>query len=449
MKSQSDGLLGGKRVPTRKTVLFLAYLFPPTGGGGVQRSLKFVKYLPQTGWQPIVISVRPISYYVYDSSLLKEVPSTVVIYRTHSLDPLRVSSILLGDARRATAPRQVSHPVYSSNSRLTRAYRAVRPFVLFPDAQWPWIPFVFWRGLKLIRKHRPSVIYSPTAPYSSAIAAYLLSAATGIPYVLDFRDGWTDDAYHHPPTRFHRMLHRKLEKRVVTRASHVCVYGRWLGERLASRYPSVANRITEITNGFDPEDATGSGSIAKAPGKRRIVYSGSLFSHHREVFNTALTAISQVPAEILKSLEVLVVGQAFEGAAEQVERLGLTTVVKLKGYLPHAEALAYLQSADATLLLVRRGDVASVTGKVFELMMVQAPIWALAEPSGECARILRMAGADAWLTAPDDVEGALTSLLGLFRAGFPRLTRSRVEVFSRVSQTQSLANVLDLAANGS
>lgn len=428
-------------------VLFLAYLFPPVGGGGVQRSLKFVKYLRPAGWEPIVLTVKPISYYVYDRSLLDELPNDIRIERTGSLDPLRISALLLRDGKRASQPGRVQHTVYSSGSTAVGWYRRLRAYAFFPDTQVGWIPFAVARGMALIKEHRPEVIYSPGAPYSSAVVAHLLSRFSGLPYVVDFRDGWTDDSYQHVPTRAHAAAHRALERLVVTRSSGVCVYGDWLGERLAARYPSHADRIVEITNGFDPADLAVSAPAPKPAGMRRLVYSGSLFPHHREVFRNVLRAIRQLPEAERASLEVVIAGQTFPEAPSEVEALGLSEMVRFVGYLPHGEALSLLASADASLLLVRAGDRASATGKVFELLGVRRPILAAVEPDGECARILRLGGAGDWVAAPDDVEGITERLRALMAANFPALDASRVERFSRVRQTETLASVLRTAVS--
>jgi glycosyltransferase involved in cell wall biosynthesis len=440
--------VGATPASGERRVLFLAYMFPPTGGGGVQRSVKFVKYLPQAGWQPIVLTVKPISYYVYDRSLLEEIPPEVRIERSESLDPLRVSALLLGDARRSAASGRVQHDVYASGSRAVALYRRLRAYAFFPDTQVGWIPFAYARGVSIVKRERPSVIYSPGAPYSSAVAAHLLARRTGLPYVIDFRDGWTDDQYQHVPTRAHRAAHRALERRVVTGAAAVCVYGRWLGDRLAERYPEVADRIVEITNGFDPADMDGVVPAPRSEGRHRVVYTGSLFPHHREVLATVLAALRRLDARLLASLEVIFVGQVYDGAREEVEAAGLGDVVRFTGYLSHGEALAYLLSADASLLLVRAGDRASVTGKVFELLSARRPILAAVEPEGECARILRLAGADQWIAHPNDADSVARHLCRLASAGFPALESASVEQFSRVAQTRTLASVFDAARTG-
>lgn len=431
---------------TARRVLFLAYLFPPTGGGGVQRSLKFVKYLSRYGWEPIVLTVKPISYYVYDPVLLEELDPSVRIERTGSLDPLRLSAIALGDRRHASGARQ-QHRVFRPEGPVTKAYRRIRSWISFPDPQVGWLPFALARGLRLVRKYRPDVIYSPAAPYSSAVAARLLSRVTGIPYVIDFRDGWVDDEYQHRPTAIHRRGHEALERSIVTKASAVCVYGRWLAERLERRYPETAGRITEITNGFDWSDATGHAAVPDVPpGQFRIVYSGSLYRHHDQVLATFFAGLRMLPRDLRRRFEVVFVGQAPD-ELQSPDALGeLMPQLRFLGYRSHQEAVGWLQSAHASLLLLREGDVASVTGKVFELLMVQKPILTLAEPEGECVRILRAAGAASYVVPPSDAEGTRQALIRMVEDGFPPLSRDAVAPFSRELQTGVLASVLARAA---
>jgi glycosyltransferase involved in cell wall biosynthesis len=218
-----------------------------------------------------------------------------------------------------------------------------------------------------------------------------------------------------------------------------------LGDRLAARYPDKASRIIEITNGYDPDDLKSVAPAEKPPGVRRIVYSGSLFAHHRDVLDSVLRALLRLGDQERQTLDVVFVGQAYDGAAREAEALGLGNTVRFTGYLPHGEALAMLMSADASLLLVRAGDRASVTGKVFELLGARRPILAAVEPEGECARILRLGAAAEWIAPPDDPAAIADRLHALISAGFPPLEASSVEQFSRARHAKVLASVFDAA----
>ena len=428
----------------KNKVLLISYLFPPVGGAGVQRNLKYVKYLPEFGWQPYVLTVKDINYYVYDKSLLSEVPKGTMILRTGSFDPLRVSNLLLGVSKGVQpAEGAVRNRKFAEDSPVVRTYRKVRDMLAFPDTQLGWIPFAVDRGLRAIRRHRIQVIVGSIGPVSNAIVAYLLARKTGLPYLLDFRDGWLDDPYSIRPTALHQAGQAALEKQVVANADFVTVYDDYLAQKLVARYPQLNGRTAALPNGFDPDDLNGISAAAKDNNKHRIVYAGSLYGRLEPNFKVLLAALNKLPVEVLKSLEVLFVGQTYDGIAEQVREAGLSDCVKFAGYVSHAESLSFLSSAAATLLFLPAGDVAAVTGKVFEYLMVQKPIIACVEPTGVCAAILRRAGQDQWISAPSDVEKLKQTVLSLSECSWPLAPAGDVEQFSRRHNTKKLAEILE------
>lgn len=425
-------------------VLLLSYLFPPVGGAGVQRNLKYTKYLPQFNWTPIVLTVKEIKYYTTDPVLLNEVPSSAVIVRSGSLDPLRITAIFSKLYRKLPRARKDTiHAQMGDGSQLVRFYRAIRNFATFPDAQMGWIPFAYFRGLNLIRRYPVRAIVGSIGPLSSALLARMLSRRTGVPYVLDFRDGWLDDPYFRTVTPLHRRAHELFERRALQDAAAIVVYDEWLQDALKVRYPNLANRIHVLPNGYDSEDAenispvrVGNDSVC------RIVYAGTLYAHHAGNLKMLLAGLQRLPGDLRESLEVDFVGQAFEGARTMVEKAGLERTVHLKGYQSHAQALSYLCGANASLLFIRKGDVSSITGKVFEYLMCGRPILACIEPQGACARLLRKAGYGDWISAPDDVDGFARNISALASAGWRPPSTASAEQFSRREITRRLGAIL-------
>ncbi len=434
----------------RKKVLLISYLFPPVGGAGVQRNLKYVKYLPQFGWDPVVLSVKHIQYYVYDEYLLREVPQNVPIIRTGSLDPLRLAAILRGiRVRNGQRPGSAMPSYLSEAAPAIRVYRLMRNYLAFPDAQIGWIPFAYRRGYEAIRKYDVRAILASVGPVSSAIVARLLAARTGVPYALDFRDAWTDDPYFVAPTALHRWGHALLEKLVVGQADAVTVYDECLGRTLQSRYESLKDRVGVLPNGFDPADRD---LIGPPPGpadiKRRIVYTGSLYAHHDENVRTLLAALNYLPEGIRSTLRILFVGQTYAGFQERIAAAGLSgDQIVSTGYVSHSEALTLLASADAALLFVRSGDVSSVTGKVFEYLMVGCPILACIEPEGACAKVLGSVGQGHWIAPPSDARAIARVITELAASNWQRSDSSQVERFSRKRTAADLAAILDQLSN--
>jgi glycosyltransferase involved in cell wall biosynthesis len=433
----------------RKKVLIISYYFPPVGGSGVQRVLKFVKYLPEFGWDPIVLTVKDINYSIRDYSLLDDIDPEIKIVRTESVDPHRLSSFLFsGVPGDGSESKVIKNQRFAEGSIGLRVFRWVRDLIAVPDTAVGWIPFAYRAGLRAIREGGVDVILATFSPSSSTLLAWLLSKKTGVPYVLDFRDPWIGVfAGQKFPTRLHKAVNIWLEGKVVKSASALTVYGDILARAFKERYPGFAGPIAELTNGFDPKDMDGVVAEERPEGRFRIVYMGSLYAFQEGNFRTLLSAMQLLPDRLRNSLEVVFVGRPLLHAPAEVATAGLEEQITFLPYKPHVEALGYLKSADAGLLFVPKGDRTIVTGKVFEYLMVGCPILACIEPSGACAEILQRAGCADWIVPADDAQALARTIVSLAAAGWPRPSSPIVEQFSRRAITERLAGVLSHVNN--
>lgn len=384
---------------------------------------------------------------VYDASLVDELSNEAEILRTGSLDPLRLSMLargLLGKDGGVRSTTTSGGKSSFSRGRLLTAYRAVRSWVLFPDACFGWLPFAVARGAKAIRGFNIDTIAASVPPYTSAIIARTLSGVTGIPFIVDFRDGWTDDPYLSCPTCLHEWAHRRLESWVIRKASAVCVYGDYLRDCLIRRYPNIESQVAVITNGYDPADFIDVTPAAKRRDRFRIAYCGWLFGYHKPNFTTLLTALKRLPLVIRRRLEILFVGGVgVPGAEAQVSAEHLDECVKFMGYRSHAESVSYLLSADACLFFLPPGDVSSYSGKIFEYFRAGCPIISCLEPEGTCADLLRCMGQERGIVAPRDDVGLTRVLEQVVASGWAPAPREAVQQFSREFLTHKLANVLE------
>jgi glycosyltransferase involved in cell wall biosynthesis len=406
--------------------------------------------LPAFGWDPVVLTVKDINYLVYDYSLLREIPAEAQIVATESLDPQRLSVLLWRQVReRGEGSRKdiVRNGYFVEGSRILQLYRRMRDFLTFPDLWLGWIPFAYRAGVQAIQRERIDAILAMLGPSSTAILARLLSRKTGVPYVMDLRDGWTDDPDVHYPTALHRRGQAILERWAVDGAAALTVYGEECCQSFGRRYPNIAGRIQVLTNGFDEADLENVTPKKRSEGKHRLVYMGSLNAYAEQSFLTFLDAMRKLSERIRDSIEVLFIGRAYVQAPGQAAAAGLEKHITFIPYLPHVEALSYLLSADATLLFIRKGDFVSLTGKLFEYLMVGRPVLACIEPEGECAALLRRTGHSRWITPPDNSQRISEAMTALAEAGWPKPEFSQVQQFSRKGSSQKLAALLEKVAN--
>ena len=427
----------------------ITYDFPPIGGGGVQRNVKFLKYLTRLGWDTNVLTVKERDFYVFDTTLLKEIKETK-IYKSNSLDPVSLSFQLkkiikskLKSGSNNHVPKEINEGGF-----IVTAYRFIRKWFLLPDGFGGWIPFAYRKGKKVINEIKPDILFCTFPVPSNAFVTYKLWKKFNIPFVVDFRDAWVDDPYTEFPSIFHKKYHKYYENKILKKASRVIVYAEPLKEILEEKYNHLKNKIDVITNGFDPEDfnnLTPKKRLNK--GKVRLVYSGSVYIDRRENFVYFIKAINLLEQEILSKLEIIFVGDKLFWADKLVNDFGLSKTISFTGYLNHSEALSYLLSADASLMFLKPGDRVALTGKIFEYLAVGLPIIACVEPDGACSELLKSINHDAGVCKPDDINQIAEKITLLVKTKLTKLNLENKTYFSRKYHSEYLSNILDQILN--
>lgn len=373
-----------------RRVLVVAYHFPPLGGAGVQRTLKFVKYLPEFGWQPLVLTARPTEAYPRDSSLETEIPSDVSVRRT--------SALLFP----AWVPWRVK--------------KLVARWLLMVDPQLGWLPFAVRTGQELIRQEKAEAIYTTAPPYTTHLAGLRLKKATGRPWIADFRDPWVGNFSLTFPTPLHKRVASHLEQLVIDAADQVIVISEPMRRMLLDSYPKLhPSQIGVIPNGYDLADFDGVKPVGKNADRLTIVYTGSFYGQ-RQVPDYFLRATQRalsrgwIPHD---RVQISFVGNMSEDVQGQVEELGLADVTNIRGYVLHRQSIGYLLGADLLLLIIGSGPNSEtvLTGKIFEYLAAGKPILALVPP-GAAADLVQEAQAGA-VVAPEDVE-AIARQMKLF-----------------------------------
>jgi glycosyltransferase involved in cell wall biosynthesis len=410
----------------RRRVLMLAYYFPPLGGGGVQRTLKFAKYLPAEGFDPIVVTTRGVGHRLRDPSLCSEVPPQTIVLRPPEL-PLHVARWGLESLLR--------------RARLPTGYAQA---VGWPDEFAGWAPGALWSTLRAVQRYRPDVIYSTSSPVSSHAVARVASRLSHLPWVADFRDAWTLNP---EGGRLFDGLSRRLERRVVEGASRLVCVDETV-ELLG--VPAGDPRCVVIRNGVDPADVQPPDWTPRRD-VLRIAHVGMLYGERDAgpvlaAFRNLLSRGALDPEKI----ELRIVGDARLGPEGDWDGVRISR----SGYVDHREALVEMAAADALLLYQPAGWRAS-TGKVFEYLATGRPILCVAREDNPAARLVTELDAGV-CAAPDDQPAIEQAIQGLYDEWSTRGLRPRIAAreealrrFSRRELAHQLADVLDAACRAS
>jgi glycosyltransferase involved in cell wall biosynthesis len=393
-----------------RRVLFVSYLFPPVGGAGVQRVTKFVKYLPEFGWQSSVLTAANPSVPAYDPSLEADVPSGTIITRARTLEPsYRVKAAISAGSQ----PAGIVHRL------LKRLGLSLANAVLQPDPQILWLPAAVRAGSRLLDEMPHSAIIATGPPFSSFLVGAMLRRQTGLPLVLDYRDEW-DLSHRYLENKRHgllsRFIQRQMQRRAVKSASAVVATTRASARTLQSICTAADStaHVTWISNGFDPEDFVPLPSNHRREANRfRLVYVGTLWNLTGvDPLVSALTCLAQRRPDLAARLELVIAGRRMASQDQHLDRLkGLPCRVTVHPYVGHAEALALLRSADALCLLLSdvSGAERVVPAKLFEYMAAGLPILAITPP-GEVWDILQEYPT-ARCIVPRDVDSIVEFLL--------------------------------------
>ena len=428
-----------ERVSGARTALFVAYHYPPIRSGGVERSLKFTRYLPEFGYRPVVLTTGAFGRPQKDDGALR------------AWEPLQTYRFLFNRGTRGQPPPSTER----TRSPLAGAIRLLGRRLLVPDGQITWAPAAALEALRYLRRHPVDLICTTSPPASAHLIGLFLQRRTGLPWVADFRDSWIYDPLDPglEGMRFRRELERRLEARVVRAADAVIATTEISAGYLAAAYPDSGEKIEVITNGFDPREADGScpggllpgsagGAAAprpaepgeRGPGPMRLLHTGSFSGSHpqrspRALF-AALESLLQEDAEWVRRIRLELAGSLSASEQEAAAPLLRAGMAAIHGEVDRESALKLQQGADVLLLVdhLRPWPSSNVPGKFFEYAATGRPILALCG-EGMVARM--MAGLEAGICVPPDDEKEI-------RGALVRLCRERSEGAVRGADPESL-----------
>jgi glycosyltransferase involved in cell wall biosynthesis len=436
-------------------VLYVAYLYPPVGGAGVQRSAKFVKYLPHFAWHPSVLTVANPSVPLFDQSLTADVPAQTIVRRARTWEP--------GYALKAVVSSAGGVPAKGPGlaARLMKGLvRRVSNLLLQPDPQILWAPHAIREGRRLLREVPHHAIVASGPPFSSFLVGAALARWSGLPLVLDYRDEW-DISHAYMENKQVDPLSRFIQRRMqasVVRSAQILVATTPASARALDRVRAAAGsgaQVEWIYNGYDPEDFAPTVPARGGQGPYRLAYVGTLWNLTSVApLVEAVRRLAQTEPVLAADLELVFVGRRTNSQDQILARLeGLPCRVVRQAYMDHRGAVDLIRSASGLSLLLSDTREAErvVPAKIFEYMAARQPIVAIT-PRGEVWDLLRDYPA-GHLLAPRDVEGIAACLareIRRHRAGQSTANWAGWDAdrYDRRSQAGQLATILSSLQDG-
>jgi glycosyltransferase involved in cell wall biosynthesis len=422
-----------------KKVLFIAYYFPPMGGSGVQRSIKYAKHLVEFGFQPIVITVNSkFTRWAKDTTLLKEIPEQATIYRSFTIDLNWFYKIMWG-------------------FRLPKLVEWLQINVFIPDSESTWLPFAKKKIDNILKHHAIDLVYITGPPFSSMLLGPYIQKRHNLPYVLDFRDEWTNNPYINDGklNKSSIVKNKELEKQCLENCSAIVyTHPKFMKESFESSYPFLQKKIHRIiTNGFDEDDFSMLNVADKEKSKKlRIVYTGAFYGRRKpEILWDVLVSLSKTGVIDKDWIEIKIVGKNTRSfvMGEYAGSKPLEEMVNFTEQKNYGEAISELFSADLLLLYIAPGYncQAEMPGKVFEYMRSYKPILAVVPPEGAAADILRQSRTAFICDSSDvdDVKSIVTEVYKLWETNklYVQPDKDYISRYNRRFLTRELASLFN------
>ncbi len=382
-------------------VLVIAYYYPPLGLSGVQRTLKFTKYMKNYNWEPTVITAGNVAYFAHDFSMLKEAEEAGVrIIRTDALD---VNTIIGKQYKTVSIPREFIRKTLSSISKA----------VFIPDNKKSWAKKAYKAAKALLEKEKFDIIFVTIPPYSSFVYAAKLKKEFGIPLFVDYRDLWLGNHFAFYPTPYHKYRHKKLEYSSLKAAEKVVVINRRIKEKLLLTYPFLSFKdVMIIPHGFDPADFEIAEDKIESTKKMKLTYAGIFYENITPEF--LLRAFKQLSIErpdIAAHIELEFIGHLRKENKKLIQELGINEFVRDHGYLDHRETVKRMKGSDVLWMMIgdiRNADTIS-TSKLYEYFGTRKPVLGCVV-EGAAHSALKEYGA-AFITAPDNIQEIKDSII--------------------------------------
>jgi glycosyltransferase involved in cell wall biosynthesis len=428
-----------------KKVLIITYYWPPTGGAGVQRWLKFSKYFRKFGWEPIIYTPSNPDFPINDDTLLKDIPSDLTVLKTQITEPYDIYRKIMRKKKTETV-NQGFLSEGKENSLLQSIMIWVRGNFFIPDARKFWIKPSVAYLTEYIKHNKIDAIISTGPPHSMHLIAIGLKQKLNIPWIADFRDPWTQiDFYSQLKlSSWADSKHKKLERQVLTQANKVVTVSPTCGtdlEKLGDR------KVEVITNGFDTDDFNFDEDLKLLDGF--LIHHIGALNKDRNPFTLwkVLGDLCKDNIEFKKDLIIKFTGKTDAIAFESLKQQGIIDNAQKTDYLTHSEVVRLMAKSPVLLLALNNtpNNGGVLSGKLFEYLAAKRPIFGIASPNGDAASILKDTQAGTMCDF-DDYEGMrknIIDLYGKYKNNSLFINSMSIDKYSRESSAKEYTVLLD------
>jgi len=424
----------------KEKVLIITYYWPPAGGPGVQRWLKFVKYLPDFDVVPYVYVPENPSYPIQDAGLLREVSEQAIVIKKKIREPYQWAALFSKKSTQKISSGII--PAARKQSVLQKFLLWVRGNIFIPDARFLWVkPSVHFLK-KYIEKEGITTIITSGPPHSLHLIGQQLRASMQVKWIADFRDPWTTIGYHKALklSRYAAKIHRDLERQVLQSADHILVTSPTTKEEFSAL---TSRPISVITNGYDTEEVP----PQTLDTSFTLAHIGSFLSDRNPtILWEVLAELVHENPQFATDFSLKLIGKISEEVLQSISHHKLDAYVNNLGYVAHDEAVAHQRKSQVLLLIeIDSPDTRSIIpGKLFEYMVSGRPIVALGPKGSDFAEIVQSTNTGTFFTYTEKValKQKISELYAQYQAGRLQTHPVGLQRYSRKQLTQALVQLI-------
>ena len=433
----------------KKKVLIITYYWPPAGGGGVQRWLKFAKYLNLFEWEPIIYTPKNPGFTVRDESLFKDIPENIKVLKYPIWEPYNFYRIFTGRSRKQGLTAAFTSE--QKNNILTENISNwVRSNFFIPDARVKWVKPSVKFLLSFLKKNKIDIVITTGPPHSLHLIGLNLKKRINIKWIADFRDPWTNIDYYKELklTNWADKKHHLLEEKVLKNADRILV----VGNNMKTEFLKYRkNNIHVINNGFDTDDIKNS-SILKLDNKFSIAHLGVFMKHRNPlILWKVISSLAEEYPDFKNNLEIKLIGNIDYEIINSIKSFGLYNFLYKEGYMPHEKIILIQRQSQLLLLLINQTGNAKgmLTGKFYEYLAARRPILAIGPVDGDAAAIIKETESGL-ISGFDDEEGLKKNILtfyNLYKKDELNVSSKNLDKFTRKKLTFKLSKLLNELVN--